>query len=248
MRVYFNVKGKEENPYLEKFIRHYVKYKRINLKNITIEAIEESNKSSPDYYIKELNLLVEVKRVVNREETEESAKYNQFTLKLKKILEQRVIGQYMISIPFFYSTSKGKQISKIADEIDKAIKNNLNECSVEQLGKVKINTISKKGAGVCFSTHSQPTFRNPPQEVHKNIENSLKKANKQLASHKFRKKKCQKILLFVNHYRLFDHKWQFIEALTYSYKKLLTYPNINFIWILKGEKTDPELIYSRDFL
>lgn len=89
---------------------------------------------------------------------------------------------------------------------------------------------------------------NPAITIKINIKSKIGKANSQLGTLKARKK----ILLLVNKYFWGDRVENFIEALSYMYKELLCYKNIDEIWLqIKNETSDGpfyHLIYSRDFL
>jgi len=244
--------NKEENVFIQPFITEYWAKYFPETNEVKVSCPEEtSKKKTPDYFIFEPKVLVEVKRVYDNEEIVELAHYSKQINRLKEALKPRlkeVKGLYIVSIPEKLSIKKGKE-KDIIDKILEAIKNNQEFLDIPKIGKFEISKLVNEDNNVGFIRGPVVKYPNPPETIKQNTASKIKTANIQLGS--FSEDKVnKKILLLVNKYGLGDVN-DMIEALSFSYRELLEYNNIDEIW-LQYETIDKQflhtLLYTRDFL
>jgi hypothetical protein len=170
---------------------------------------------------------------------------------LREALQQRlneVNGSYIVLTPEKLSIKKGKE-KDIIDKILEAIKNNQEFVDIPKIGMFEISKLGNEGNNVGFIRSPVVKFINSPEFIKENIASKIKTANIQLGS--FNKDKVEKkILLLVDKYYLGDVH-DMIEALSFSYRELLDYNNIDEIW-LQYETIDKQFLHAllctRDFL
>lgn len=241
----------EENIYIEPFIRFYIPQYFPSIKAIDIDYPDDNRIfQMPDYYLDQPKMVVEIKRVLEKADIERSASWYLNVKKLEKKLEQTELvaipkGLYLIDLPLTFKVKKGKE-GKIITPILKGIENNKTQMFINGIGDIKINKYSGDAKKIIFSSTPISRFINPPAIIHENIAGKIKTANNQLDA--LRGVEVHKrILLLVNEY-MFGKIEQYFEALSYSYKELLTYQNIDEIWLQIKTGTTHILLYSRNFL
>jgi len=176
------------------------------------------------------------------------------TKRLQEELDKRIKdskfprGIYFLNFPWHLKVKAGQE-KIIADIIINALRNNQKDIFVEGIGDFEVISKSEgKENKVALAASMGPVRSiNPAGTIHQNIGPKITTANKQLGA----LTADRKILLLVNKYFFGDRTNDFIEALTFSYKELLNYENIEEIW-LQFESRDGqffhEILYSRDFL
>jgi hypothetical protein len=244
--------NKKENVFIQPFVKEYWTKYFSETNEVKISCPKEtSKKKTPDYFIFEPKVLVEVKRVYDKEEIVELAHYSKQINHLEEALKPRlkeVKGFYIVFTPKKLSIKKGKE-KDIVDKILEAIKNNQKSLDIPKIGKFKISKFRNEGNYIDFTWDPVAKSVNPSEIIKQNIASKINTANIQLGS--FSKDKVEKkILLLVNRYPLGDVN-DMIEALSSSYRELLGYNNIDEIWI-QYETMDKRflhiLLYTRDFL
>jgi len=244
--------NKEENVFIQPFITEYWAKYFPETNEVKVSCPEEtSKKKTPDYFIFEPKVLVEVKRVCDKEEMNDFAHYSNQINHLREALQQRlneVNGSYIVLTPEKLSIKKGKE-KDIIDKILEAIKNNQESLDIPKIGKFGISKLGNEGNNVGFIRSPVVKFINSPEFIKENIASKIKTANIQLGT--FNEDKVEKkILLLVDKYYLGDVH-DMIEALSFSYRELLDYNNIDEIW-LQYETIDKQFLHAllctRDFL
>lgn len=146
----------------------------------------------------------------------------------------------------------------IAEKIINAIINNQKEFSIDNIGnfKVIIRKPDNEGFKIILAASISPVRSiDPAGTIHNHLRLGKKDLLKdaELKFREFRKvnKVDRNILLLVNRYFFGDKVSDFIEALTYSYKDLLSFKNIDEIWLQIGNASEQPVlfcIYKKDFL
>jgi len=248
-------KGKKEEKYIKPFVEFYLPEHFPNIKDIDIDCPDKNNQQkAPDYFLLQPKIAVEIKEVHEREELEQSMSRAYNAKRLQEELDKRTKdskfprGVYFLSYPWHLKIKTGQE-KQIAESIINAIRNNQERIFIEGIGDFEvINKSEGKESKIALAASMGPVRSiNPAGTIHQNIGPKIATANKQLGA----LTADRKILLLVNKYFFGDRTNDFIEALTYSYKDLLSYGNIDEIWI-QFESMDGqffhELLYSRDFL
>ncbi len=246
---------KKEERYIKPFVEFYLSFYYPEIKNVDIYCPDKDNQQkAPDYFLKQLRIAVEIKEVHDKKEVERFAATSYNVKRLQKALDELVQKDgglskiYFLEYPWTIKIKKGQE-ENIAKEIIKAIKNNLREFNIENIGSFKV--VGESGGNkteIVLAVSMSPVRSiDPARTIHQNIGPKITTADKQLGVLTADKK----ILLLVNKYLFGDRINDFIEALAYSYKDLLSYKNIDEIW-LQFESRDGqffhEFLYSRDFL
>ena len=241
----------KENRFIKSFAKFYLLhyFPQINkMKEIYIECPEPA----PDYFLPQLKIAVEIKEVHDREEIEKIAATNRNVKRLQEGLdillqeEEFLKGIYFLEYPWGLKIEKGKE-REVAQMILNAIKNNQQEFDIKDVGVFKIMQKSEnKETRIILAFSMGPrVWINSSLTLHQNIAPHIAKANNQLSLIKANKK----ILLLVNKFG--EEISKFIEALSYSYRDLLEYKNIDEIWLQIKDETNQfyhTLLYKRDFL
>jgi hypothetical protein len=105
--------NKEENVFIQPFITEYWAKYFPETNEVKVSCPEETSKNkTPDYFIFEPKVLVEVKRVYDNEEIVELAHYSKQINRLEEALKPRlkeVKGLYIVSTPGKLSIKKEKK-------------------------------------------------------------------------------------------------------------------------------------------
>jgi len=245
---------KGEYKYIKPFARFYLSsyFSKIKIKKLDIDCPKKNNFSY--YFLKQPKIAVEVEEVHDREELEQSMSRAYNAKRLQEELDNHtkdskfLNGVYFLSYPWYLKIKRGQE-KKIAESIINAIRNNQKNIFIEGIGNFEVISKSEgKENKILLASSVGPVMSiNPAGTIHQNIGPKIKTANKQLGAIKANKK----ILLLVNKYIFGDRISEFIEALSYSYKELLTYKNIDEIWLQLESATgnfSHILIYERNFL
>lgn len=243
--------SKKEDEYMETFAKFYLSSHFRKIKEIDIDSPDKDNRHNfPDYFLKQPKISVEITEVHEREELEKSIAWDRNIKRLEEELKSRKLeflkGSYLVDTPSLLRIKRNKE-KEVIDEILKAIQNNNSIVSIKKIGEFKIVKYSNDGKSIVFSLGGDARAINPAGTIHQNIGPKIETANKQLGAIKADKK----ILLLVNKYIFGNRISEFIEALSYSYKELLTYKNIDEIWLQLESATGEFfhiLIYERNFL
>ena len=246
---------KKEDEYIETFAEFYLSSHFRNIKEIDIDSPDKNNQQkAPDYFLVQPNIAVEIKEVREREEIDREMTTSYSVKRLQKVLDELaqeahfLNNVYFLDYPWNLKVKRGTE-KEVAKKIIDAIKNNKQEFSIDNVGNFKVISKSEGKENKIILTSSMGPVRsiNPAGTIHQNIGPKIETANKQLGVIKANKK----VLLLVNKYIFGDRISEFIEALSYSYKELLTYKNIDEIWLQLESATGKFshiLIYERNFL
>ncbi|MEO0229867.1 MAG: hypothetical protein ABIM22_07745 [candidate division WOR-3 bacterium] len=247
---------KRENEYLKPFVKFYLHSYFHKVKDVDIDCPDNNNQQkAPDYFLIQPKIAVEIKEVHDREELERSKSIGYNAKRLQEELNRHTKdpdfpkGVYFLKYPYNLKIKKGEE-KTVADSIISAIRNNQKNIYIERIGNFEVIRESKgKENKIVLAISTYAVSFNPAETIYKNIVSKITYADKQFETLTAKKK----ILLLVD--KCFWSTWNdetsdFIEALTYSYKDLLNYKNIEEIWLqrdIDGQYLH-ELLYSRDFL
>lgn len=244
---------KDENEFIKPFTDFYISTHYPQIKRVDFEyPVSDKQHKQPDYFLVQPKILVEVKRVYDREKLEEYKKLNYNINRLKRELKSRNLssldGSYLVYVPLGLKVIT-KIVPIVIDGIINAISNNQKNVYIDGVGNFKIHKFIEERPSVDFCWLSPPELIDSPGTIKQNIVNNLKNANKQLGSY-IVEGINKKILLLVNKYIFGNDISDFIEALSYSYNDLLKYQNIDEIWlqIKTWDKPCHILLYTRDFI
>lgn len=252
--VRLHKKPKPEDKYIYPFLGFYFK----DLKeDVEYKAIPEQSKyKTPDYYVPTSNSFVEVKEVHDAKDRQRSAQWGKIINNLRKQIRnhnslKKINGLYSIATPpvFKFPTDKEK-IKNAANEILQAIVDKKTEVSLHNV-TFKLERVSDKDNGVYFSAKGLGGFFDPAQTIDENIKDKLATANRQLGFKLDKQKVEKKIVLLTNHYHLLHWDWDLYKAVSYSYKQLLAYKDIDEIWFQNPNKDGTfthKLLYTKQFL
>jgi len=256
MKINFLCKqSKKEDKYIKPFVEFYLSSYFPKIKKVNIDCPDKNNQQkAPDYFLIQPKIAVEIKEVHEREETERMAATGYNVKRLQKSLNEltqqakSLVGVYYLDYPWNLKIKRGKE-KNVAEEIISAIKNNQQEFSIDGIGSFKVISKSKNKEAKVILAASMGTVRwiNPAGTIHQNIEPKITTADRQLGT----KKANKRVLLLVNKYFFGDRITEFIEALTYSYKNLLKFENIDEIWLQiesASGQFSHNFLYKRDFL
>jgi len=117
---------KLENRYLVAFIEHYEKYLKLEIKDIVRCPDQWSKGKAPDYFLEELNIAVEVKRVINKALVSQLNSLDRSERRLQAMLDEVSGGrpdineEVYLEYPFDLKIKRGKE-AKLANQIISAI-------------------------------------------------------------------------------------------------------------------------------
>lgn len=246
---------KKENEYIKSFSNFYLTSYFPKIKNINVECPDKSNQYKlPDYLLVEPKILVEIKEVHERDELENSIVRGYSTKRLQEEIDKQANKlkcfrkSYFLDFPWNLKIKRGQE-NIIADKIIKAILDKQRDIYIEEIGKFKIisESTQKKNRIILAASGGPARSINPAGTIYQNINSKIGTANKQLSALDANKN----ILLLVNKYPFGDRIDEFIEALSYSYQDLLSYKNIDEIWLQLGTvggQFSHILLYTREFL
>lgn len=236
------------------FLEYYIE-KKSKLK-IHFEAIRERKSNTPDYYIPETQTLIEIKEIHDVESNKQSAQWGKIISKLQKAVNNnpkidKVKGLYLVNTPpIFKFPTENKRFEEAAEDILEAILNGQESISVFSR-EFEIKKVSNEGSAVVFGSHGPGGSFDAAQTIHENIHQKLRTANTQLGYKPPKKIVKKRILLLVNKYLLMWRIDEVFRALSYAYDELLTYQNIDEIWLQienKEGKFTHELLLTRQFI
>lgn len=247
-------KPKAEDKYIYPFLSFYCKGQK---RDLQYKAIPEQSKyKTPDYYVPTIGDLIEVKEVHDAKDRQRSAQWGKIVNNLRKQIKnnkklKKISGLYSIATPsvFKFPTDKVK-IKDASDKLLQAIIDKKNEITFHNV-TFRLEKVSDKDNGVYFSAMGLGGSFDPAQTIDENIKDKLATANKQLGFKIKGKKISKKIVLLTNHYHLLHWDWDLYKAVSYSYKQLLTYDNIDEIWFQNPNKDGTyshKLLYTKQFL
>ena len=241
---------KQENDYLAKFLDIF----NFDVNKIVSPDATERSQKAPDFLINN-KIFVEIKELRDGADTKKSAQWGRIVNKLQKIIstkfkERNLKGLYGVETPEIFKLVGDQKFDQTVNDILNAIKEDkkiISTCGVTY----NIEKVNYKYNEIYLSSMSHGGFINPADTVFRNISQKLKTANKQL-SYKYKKCKIsKKYLLIVNKYLFADRIDEVVEGLSYSYKELLKYKNIDEIWFqqeMQDGSFKHALIYNRDFI
>lgn len=241
--------SKREDVYLKNFLTFY-----FGSEEVIIEPIrEEADTKTPDYFISNKNVLIEVKEVHDRESNEQLAQWSIVIKKLQNAIDQspklrEIRGTYLIDTPPVFKTPTDKErFNEAASKILESVINLNKDVSVFN-NSFKINKVSDEGNYISFAAMGQGGSYDAANIMHQNVYSKVNTANQQLRYPKIQVTK--KILLFINKITLLTWQWDIFKALSYMYSDLLQYNNIDEIWF---QQPNPDgtfshmLLYRRAF-
>ncbi|MBW2044709.1 MAG: hypothetical protein JRI96_07455 [Deltaproteobacteria bacterium] len=246
-----------ESIFIEPFIEFYGSKYLQKFKRVDIEFPELSNiyrEKVPDCFLVQPKILIEVKRIFHRQSIQSLAAWGSYVRRLEEEVKKRnlnkIKGSYLLNTPSGFRI-KPRKVSKVVSQIINAVVASQSEVAIENVGKFKIDKISDEGKKIYFAgLGGEGGFFNPAQIIYENIREQVKSANQQLGFSKFGKVN-KKILLLVNEYQLGYRIDNVVEALSFSYKDLFKFKNIDEIWLLYPPREDkilpPILLYSHSF-
>lgn len=247
-------KPKTEDKYIYPFLAFYCKSKKTDVRYKAI--LEQSEHKTPDYHVTTIDSLVEVKEVHDTKDRSRSAQWGKIVNNLRKQIRnnkklKKINGLYSIATPsvFKFPTDK-KKIKDASDKILQAIIDNKTDISLHNV-TFKLEKVNNKDNGVYFSAMGLGGSFDPARTIDENIKDKLATANKQLDFKLDKQKFKKKIVLLINHYHLLHWDWDLYKAVSYSYKQLLTYKNIDEIWFQSPNKDGTfshKLLYTKQFL
>lgn len=217
------------------------------------ELIATGSGRTADFYLPHQKILGEIKEIHDVEQNKSLAQWGKIISKLRKSVQnnstyKQVKGLFSIDTPpiFKFPTEKF-HYENAAKELIKAVlerKNSLVLYGVE----FKIEKISEGDNGIFFGAVGGGGFVNPAGTIYQNIFNKILIANEQLACN-HGKDVSKKILLLVSRYHFANRIDDVIKGLSFGYEKLLSFVNIDEIWLqIPHEKSVRNiLIYAKDF-
>lgn len=246
---------KREDKNIRPFAQFYLSSYFPKIGKIDIDCPDKNNQHKyPDYFLVQPKILVEIKEVHEKEEVEIIAATGRNVKRLQEMLDKLVQQEtslntvYVLDYPWNLKVKRGEE-ECVAKKIIYAMRNNQKEFDIKNIGHFEVISTSEEKRPKIILAASGWSGRsiNPAGTIYQNIGPKIGTADRQLRSLKANRK----ILLLVNKYFFGERTNYFIEALTYSYKDLLSYRNIDEIW-LQLESGDGqffhELLYSRNFL
>jgi len=246
---------KKEERYIKPFVEFYLSSYYPKIREVDIDCPDKnSQQKSPDYFLTQPKIAVEIKEVHEKEEMDRAAATGYSIKRLQETLDKLLQQEpflnaiYLLDYPWNLRIKKGKE-EAIAEKIINAVKNGQQEFNIDGVGNFKIiSKLEDKEVKIILAAATGPVrCINPASTIHQNIGTKIGTADEQLGAIKANKK----ILLLVNKYIFGDSITDFIEALTYSYNNLLDYENIDGIWLQIESATGQfshNLIYKKDFL
>ena len=253
IKMNFLSKSKNEDKFLELFINYYYSkyFPELTEENIFSPDGDGNNEGpSPDFYLKNSHLLIEVKRVLDRKDQEITAAYILNLERLNKVLETAdksfLDGYYFVRVPMGIRVRRGEE-SDVINQILESIKNRKNELFIPNSGTLEITKWEKKEGrknDVLLSFGSRSGSINSAQIIRENTEKQIFNANEQLGN--FSKGPISKrILLFVNQY-MFGDLGDYLNALSGIFTGPTKYPNLDEMWL--QTKENHELLLEKEFL
>lgn len=253
MRIIKSQPIKKEDNSCTAFLMGYLgnKYPVIHL-----EAISEAEGRRPDYYVKEPQLLIEIKEIHDRAENARSAQWGKIVSKLQKAVDNNskidnVKGLYLVNTPPVFKTpTENSHFISASDEIISAVLTGQQSIKVFNY-EFEIKKVSNEGSAVVFGSTGQGGWFDAAQTIHENIHEKLKTANIQLGYNPPGETVKRRILLLVNKYLLMWRIDEVFKALSYAYTELISYKNIDEIWLQiesRDGKFVNELLLTKEFL
>ncbi len=251
---------KSENKYLTKFIPTYIsrvtEYK--NLGQISIISPDENHSNSieksPDYILEELNIAVEVKRIVDGEYRKRMNRANKHRKKLQERInsimdvDTRLRGRYYLGYPSLTGMKKRK-LDKMAKKIVEEVSKGKNEFYVEGLGEFHVvHKKSSESGRIDLSITSTGIFsKDIPKDISERLKMLIKNANIQLGMVEVRRR----ILLLVDEYPWADDIMDFVKSLNFLGDDLFSCESIDEIWLLFEDSNSNgccNLLYKKEFI
>jgi len=258
-----NCQRKREDRNIKPFVVFYLSSYFPKIKEINIDCPDKNNQQkAPDYFLVQPKIAVEIKGVYERKELEESIATARNRERLQKALDKLIKKERFLKnacfldYPWRLRIRRGRE-EIVARKIIEGVKQNQKEFVIEEVGQFKIIGISKeKETRIILGGSMGPVrFINPAQTIHNHLrlekKDLLKDTEEKFKKFQKKKKTNKNILLLVKEYYFGDRTSDFIEALTYSYKDLLNYKNIDEIWLQRQSRDGKfyhEILYDRDFL
>lgn len=228
-------------------------------KELAYEYISEDStqQNTPDYYITETAEFVEVKAIVDRADVTRSAQWNRIIGNLQTHRDRHsdiglVKGVYIINTPSdFKFTRDNAKLDFAIGQLIEAIRTGLSNVTIYGVS-FSIRKIQDQGSSIHFSTTYGGSF-DSSQIIHENITTQVKKANQQLSYMPPDKLVKRRTLLLVNEYRFgaSGHHTDVIKALSLMLDDLLTYNNIDSIWVqhkVDDSKYSNRLVMTHNFI
>jgi hypothetical protein len=240
-------KLKHEIQSLGEFIKAYESANnRSGIKYNIRRPVEKHNKNAPDFYIEGHNLLVEIKRVMDRAALETNISWSKEINGLQSAMNHQIPswlkGTYYINTPALLKGIRGKQTTVVNILLD-AIKMNNNSIVIEGVGKFEIKKLRNDGNSIGFILMGEGGIIDSPGVIINNILTNLDKANLQLGIKQYGNIE-KRILLLVNQYIFASYPSEFIRALLRIYNNLATYNNIDEIWLHQAAADNNIIVYK----
>lgn len=241
---------KDQNE--QKSINAFIEYFGLNPIKCSLIKEPKSDGKTPDFYIKDIKTLVELKAIYELSDNSESARWSSIVNGLKNELK---INSKYLKLKDLYSVDTPRNIiiprdklKKYADDILDAILSKKEEVSINSY-KFKINKFKSDIGDITFAGFGEVRSIDSAEIIYTNILKQVSSANEQLAFNGLETNK--RVLLLSNKFYLGSTS-DVVKALSKMYEKLIQFSNIEEIYLQiendQNKTWHHELIYTRDFL
>jgi hypothetical protein len=226
--------SKDENVLFEPFINYYITnyYPDTDCIRVACPDLNSQYKNA-DYYLPDLKILIEIKRIVDRDLVEFQAKWAANIRHLEDIIKNMdlsdIHGAYLVNTPNAINNVKGKE-HNIINRIIEMIRLGQSNFEMPNIGTFEIIKFNDTNNFIGFMLMGPGKEINTPLTIHRNISNKLFTANEQLSQHKGLEIN-KRIVLLANKIIFATETYQFINGLNYSYDNLNKLNNIDEIWV-----------------
>jgi hypothetical protein len=192
---------------------------------------------TPDIVVPSLGLIVEVKRIIDRPRTEESAKWSESVSNLRDAIHNNprfgdVRGYYVLTAAYYPIVRRGK-IKAMAALVVDALLNGKSEVDGGRNGpRFEIKKYSEDFNGVDFST-SAFGWGDPAATVAENVQSQLAKAAAQLSWSPGDFEVKKRVVLLVSTTALMRGLDSVVDGLARIYSDLLSHKSIDEIWCIR---------------
>jgi hypothetical protein len=250
VKLNFLSEPKDEDKYLQTFINHYYPkyYHQLSEENVYSPDSVRTNGRAPDYYLEKSQILIELKRVIDKREQEVEIAYIKNLARLNNELNKRdknsLDGFYFVRIPMGLRIARGNE-SFVIDQIWDSIKSGKPEASIQNIAPLEIKKLGNKDKkDILLSFGSRSGSINSAQTIFQNTKNLIYRANEQLGNFTDRPI-SKKILLLINKYA-FGETNDYFTALSNIFDNTINYENLDEIWLQANQSH--ELLIEKEFL
>ena len=224
-----NTSYKDQNE--QKSINAFIEYLSLDPAKCNLIKEPKSDGKTPDFYIKDIKTLVELKAIYELSDNSESARWSSIVNGLKNELK---INSKYLKLKDLYSVDTPRNIiiprnklKKYADDILDAILSKKEEVSINSY-KFKINKFKSDIGDITFAGFGEVRSIDSAEIIYTNILKQVSSANEQLAFNGLETNK--RILLLSNKFYLGSTS-DVIKALSKMYEKLIQFSNIEEIYL-----------------